>query len=96
MPAGTVSQPTFTGTGARLVTDNIAVPKTYTSTFSGGSISATGTFTPEGTVATSTATTANKTTTVSKAASGDTTFTPEGTINVTLTQTNTNATVSYS
>lgn len=95
-PDGTVSQPTFSGTGVRLVTGNIAVPKTYTSTFSGGTISASGNFTPAGTVATSTATTANKTTTVSKAASGDTTFTPEGTINVTLTQNNTNATVSYS
>ena len=32
-PAGTVSAPTFTGTGVRLVTEDIAVPKTYT--FSG-------------------------------------------------------------
>ena len=32
-PAGTVSTPSFTGTGVRLVTGNIAVPKTYT--FSG-------------------------------------------------------------
>lgn len=36
-PAGTVSQPTFTGTGARLVTGNIPVPATYTSTFTGTS-----------------------------------------------------------
>ena len=37
--------PTFTGTGARLVTDNIAVPKTYTSTFNGteGNVSTSGT-----------------------------------------------------
>lgn len=42
--------PTFTGTGARLVTGNIAVPNTYTATFSGtaGSVSVTGT--PSGTV----------------------------------------------
>lgn len=36
-PAGSVSAPTFTGTAVRLVTGNIAVPKTYTSTFSGTS-----------------------------------------------------------
>ena len=39
------SAPAFTGTGARLVTGNIAVPKTYTSTFSGteGNVSTSGT-----------------------------------------------------
>ena len=49
-PEGDVSQPTFTGTGARLVTGNIAVPSTYEASFSGtqGSVSVTGT--PEGTV----------------------------------------------
>ena len=49
-PAGTVSKPTFTGTGARLVTGNIPVPSTYTATFTGteGSVSVTGT--PAGTV----------------------------------------------
>lgn len=49
-PEGDVSQPSFTGTGARLVTGNIAVPSTYEASFSGtqGSISVTGT--PEGTV----------------------------------------------
>lgn len=36
-PAGSVSAPTFTGTAVRLVTGNIAVPKTYTSTFTGTS-----------------------------------------------------------
>lgn len=36
-PSGTVSQPTFTGTGARLVTGNIPVPATYTSIFTGTS-----------------------------------------------------------
>lgn len=49
-PEGDVSQPSFTGTGARLVTGSIAVPSTYEASFSGtqGSISVTGT--PEGTV----------------------------------------------
>lgn len=57
-PSGDVSQPEFTGTGVRLVTGNIAVPKTYTTT---------------------TATTENKTATVS-AASGTATYTPGGTV----------------
>lgn len=56
-PSGTVSQPEFTGTGVRLVTGNIAVPKTYTTT---------------------TASTENKTATVSAAESGDATYTPGG------------------
>lgn len=49
-PEGDVSQPSFTGTGARLVTGNIPVPETYEASFSGtqGSVSVTGT--PEGTV----------------------------------------------
>lgn len=49
-PEGDVSQPSFTGTGARLVTGNIPVPATYEASFSGtqGSVSVTGT--PEGTV----------------------------------------------
>lgn len=40
-----VTQPTFTGTGARLVTGNIPVPNTYTATFAGteGDISVAGT-----------------------------------------------------
>ena len=46
----TASAPAFTGTGARLVTGNIAVPSSYTASFSGteGNISVTGT--PSGTV----------------------------------------------
>ena len=46
----TASTPTFTGTGARLVTGNIAVPNTYTATFTGteGSVSTSGT--PNGSV----------------------------------------------
>lgn len=46
----TASQPTFTGTGARLVTGNITVPDTYTATFTGtaGEVSVSGT--PAGSV----------------------------------------------
>lgn len=41
----TASQPTFTGTGVRLVTDNIPVPSTYDASFSGteGNLSVSGT-----------------------------------------------------
>lgn len=44
------SQPSFSGTGVRLVTGNIAVPSTYTASFTGteGSVSVSGT--PSGTV----------------------------------------------
>lgn len=49
-PAGTVSQPTFTGTGVHLVTGDIAVPKTYTFNGSTGDVSVSGTAT--GTVTT--------------------------------------------
>ena len=44
----TATAPTFTGTGARLVTGNIAVPNTYTATFTGtqGDVSTSGT--PQG------------------------------------------------
>ena len=79
-PAGSVSTPTFTGTGVRLVTGNIAVPKTYTSTFTGTAFNSTGSYTPAGNVTTTTASTENKTTTVSKANSGDATYTPQGTV----------------
>ena len=46
----TASAPAFTGTGVRLVTGNIAVPNTYTASFTGteGDVSVTGT--PSGTV----------------------------------------------
>lgn len=46
----TATAPTFTGTGARLVTGNIAVPNTYTATFTGtaGEVSVSGT--PSGSV----------------------------------------------
>ena len=49
-PKGTVSQPTFTGTGVRLVTGNIAVPKTYTSTFTGTAATVEVTGTATGTI----------------------------------------------
>lgn len=95
-PVGTVSQPTFSGIGKRLVLQDYTPAGSVSQpTFSNGAVTASGSYTPAGSVATSTATTSNKTTTVSKASSGDITFTPEGSINVTLTQTNTNATVTY-
>lgn len=47
--AYTASQPTFTGTGARLVTGNIAVPSSATFTGTEDTISSTATYTPAGT-----------------------------------------------
>ncbi len=44
-PTGTVSQPTFSGTGVRLVTGNIAVPKTYTFSGTAATITVSGTAT---------------------------------------------------
>lgn len=44
------SAPTFTGTGARLVTGNIPVPNTYTATFTGTEDDVTVTGTPSGSV----------------------------------------------
>lgn len=44
------SAPTFTGTGARLVTGNIAVPNTYTATFTGTEDTVSVSGTPAGTV----------------------------------------------
>ena len=49
-PSGTVTQPTFSGTGVRLVTGNIAVPNTYTATFTGTEDEVSVTGTPSGTV----------------------------------------------
>ena len=46
-PAGGVSAPTFTGTGVRLVTGNIEVPKTYTFTGTAEKITVSGTATGE-------------------------------------------------
>lgn len=47
----TATAPSFTGTGARLVTGNISVPATYTATFSGDNKSVSVSGTPNGTVA---------------------------------------------
>ena len=87
-PAGTVSQPTFTGSSS-----NVTITATANSSgnyqpagsisggaFTGSSTTFTGAFTPAGTIATSTATTENKTATVSKASSGTATYTPEGSV----------------
>lgn len=48
--AYSASEPTFTGTGARLVTGNIAVPSTYTASFTGTEDDINVTGTPSGTV----------------------------------------------
>lgn len=66
---------TLTGTGVRLVTGNIAVPKTFTFAGTEDTISSTGNVT-SGTVS---LTTSNKTATVS-AVSGTATYTPGGSI----------------
>ena len=87
-PAGTVSQPTFTGsqsTVAITATDSTSgnyQPKGTVSkpTFTGGTVNSTGTFTPEGTVSVSATATTNQTATVSKASSGTATYTPEGSV----------------
>ena len=88
-PAGTVSQPTFTGTPGEVTVvvqtassssgDNIIeIPYTFASqTFTGSSTTFTGSFTPEGDVQ---LTTQNRTVAVSQASSGDTTYTPEGSV----------------
>lgn len=85
-PAGTISAPTFTGTSSDVTitattnTNGNYQPAGTVSkpTFTGNTNTFTGTYTPAGTIAT-TATTENKTVTVS-AASGDATYTPEGTV----------------
>ena len=96
----TASQPSFTGTGARLVAaDHTPTGTVSQPTFSGNSLTSTGSYTPEAqSISTTTATTENKTTTVTTETVDGThpaTFTPAGSIDVTLTQTNTDATVGY-
>lgn len=84
-PAGSVSQPTFTGSSSTVTITSTAnsngnyQPSGTVSkpTFTGSSMTSTGSFTPEGTV---TFTNENKTATVSKASSGTATYTPEGTV----------------
>ena len=87
-PAGTVSQPTFTGSSSNVTVttaDNASgnyQPKGTVSqpTFSGSSLTSTGNFTPAGSVSVATATTENKTAAVSPAASGTATYTPAGSV----------------
>lgn len=74
-PSGTVSQPTFTGTGVRLVTGNIPVPTS--ASFTGTETTSTGKFTPSGSV---TVTPSTSAVTVSPATSGTATYTPSGTV----------------
>ena len=84
-PAGTVSQPTFTGSSSSVTItaqDNNSgnyQPKGTVSqpTFTGSSTTSTGSFTPEGSVSLSTS---NKTATVSPADSGTATYTPAGSV----------------
>lgn len=87
-PAGTVSQPTFTGSSSNVtitVTDNTSgnyQPKGTVSqpTFTGSSTTSSGKFTPEGSVTVTTNGTTNRTATVSPASSGTATYTPEGSV----------------
>ena len=84
-PAGTVSQPTFTGSSSTVTitaTDNTSgnyQPKGTVSqpTFTGSSTTSTGTYTPAGSVS---LTNTNQTVTVSKASSGTATYTPQGSV----------------
>lgn len=84
-PAGSVSQPTFTGSSSSVtitVADSSSgnyQPKGTVSqpTFTGTATTSTGKFTPSGNVS---FTNANQTTTVSKASSGAATYTPEGSV----------------
>ena len=87
-PAGTVSQPTFSGTQSTVTitaADNSSgnyQPKGTVSqpTFTGTSLTSGGKFTPEGSVTVSTNATSNKTATVSPASSGTATYTPAGSV----------------
>ena len=71
------TQPTFNGTGVRLVTGNIPVPSTYEASFTGSASDISVSGTPSGSIG---LTTSNTTVTVSPAASGTVTYTPSGTI----------------
>lgn len=87
-PAGTVSQPTFTGkqspvtiTAADNTSGNYQPKGTVSQpTFTGSSLTSGGKFTPEGTVSVTTNGTTNKTATVAPAASGAATYTPDGSV----------------
>ena len=87
-PAGSVSQPTFTGTESTVTitaADNASgnyQPKGTVSqpTFTGSNMTAGGKFTPEGNVTVTTNATTNKTATVAPASSGAATYTPAGSV----------------
>lgn len=85
----TVTDPTFTGTGARLVTGNIAVPKTYTTTTAttenktttvSAAASGTATYTPSGTVSQPTFSGDSNTVSISVAADANGNYTPAGSV----------------
>lgn len=87
-PAGTITQPTFTGTSSSVTitsTNNSSGNYQPAGTvsqpnFTGSSSTFSGKFTPEGSVSVSVATSSNQTATVSKASSGTATYTPEGSV----------------
>ena len=82
-----VTDPTFTGDGARLVTGNIAVPKSYTTTFTNTNKTATvsaassgeATYTPSGSVS-GTFTGESDTVAITVAADANGNYTPAGTV----------------
>lgn len=77
-PTGTVSAPSFTGTGVRLVTSSINIPTS--ADFSGNELTLTGSTTPTGNVTVTTDSTVNKTAVVAAEANGTATYTPGGTV----------------
>lgn len=87
-PAGTVSQPTFSGTQSAVTitaadnTNGNYQPKGTVSqpTFTGSSTTSSGKFTPSGSVTVTTNATTNKTATVAPASSGTATYTPAGSV----------------
>ena len=87
-PAGTVSQPTFTGSSVNL---NMSISANESGnyqpagtvsqpTFSDGAVTASGSFTPSGSVSVSTNSTTDMTATVAPAGSGEATYTPAGSV----------------
>lgn len=91
-PAGTVSQPTFSGdtnTVTVSITDkatgNYEPEGTVTApSFTGDELTSTGTFTPTGSVTVTTKTSSTKSAVVSKAATGSATYTPEGDVTISV------------
>ena len=71
------TQPTFSGTGVRLVTGNIPVPSTYEANFTGSASDISVSGTPSGSIG---LTTSNTVVTVSSAESGAITYKPSGII----------------